>query len=130
LCDSSSEVVSQINWLTQMEVVPSNTSLDTEGIYANEVEPQPEDVTNGDASAPGSLGGPYWDLVASGPGLSPPRDAGPGDMILAPGSSDIVDPGAAEKGLPGYPGALSPPTNRRQVEGSAELACSQVAITG
>jgi hypothetical protein len=47
----------------------------------------------------------------SGPGSSPPRDAATGDAMLAPESSNIVDPGAAKLGLLGYPGALSPPAN-------------------
>jgi hypothetical protein len=68
-------------------------------------------VTDGDASALGCLGSPYRDLVVGGLGSSPPREAALADMILATRSLDIADSGATELGLPGYPGASSPPTN-------------------
>jgi hypothetical protein len=69
----------------------------TDGSRANEAEPRPEDVPVRDASALGPL---------RSPGSSPPRDAAPSDSMLAPESSDIVDLGANELGLSGYPRAL------------------------
>jgi hypothetical protein len=43
----------------QVEVVAADVLSGTEGICANDAEPRPEDATSGDASAPGSLRGPY-----------------------------------------------------------------------
>jgi hypothetical protein len=40
-----------------------------------------------------------------------------------------MDSGVAEMGLPGYPGAPSPPVSWRQVEGSAEQSRLRVATT-
>jgi hypothetical protein len=65
-----------------------------EVLAADEVEPQSEDGIRGDALAPVFLGGAYWDLVVSSVVLNLPWFAAPGDAILAPGSSNIVDPGA------------------------------------
>jgi hypothetical protein len=110
-------------------VVAAEASSSFKGIHGNEAEPQPQDVTDGDASALGCLGGPYEDLVVRGPGSSPPGEATLGDAILATRSLDIADPRAIELGLPGYPGASSPPANWMQVEGSVELPCSRVAAT-
>jgi hypothetical protein len=67
--------------------------------------------------------------VARGPGSSSPNGATLGDTIFAPRSSDVVDPGATELELLGYPGKPSQPANSRQVVSSAELAYSWVAAT-
>jgi hypothetical protein len=45
----------------------------------------------------------------SSPGSSPSRGADSGDVILAPGSSNVVDLVITEMGLPGYPDTPSPP---------------------
>jgi hypothetical protein len=60
----------------------------------NKLEPQPEDAHDGDALAPGS---------PMSPDFHPPGGAALGDAISAPGSSDIVDLGSNELGLPCYP---------------------------
>jgi hypothetical protein len=41
------------------------------------------------------------------PGPSLPESTTLGDAVPAPGSLDVVDPGAAELGLPSYPDAPS-----------------------
>jgi hypothetical protein len=73
-----------------------------DGIHVNEVEPRPEDASSGDASASGSSRGPGSRLLG---------DVTPGDVIAASGPSDIVDSGAIELGLPGYPRGPPPPTS-------------------
>jgi hypothetical protein len=47
-----------------------------------------------------------------------------------PGSFDIVDPGAHELGLSGYPRVPPLPSSWRQVVGGAEFTCSQVVTMG
>jgi hypothetical protein len=55
------------------------------------------------------------------------RDPALGRTVQALRSMSAINPGAAELGLPGYPGALAPPINWRHVEGSVEQVCSRVA---
>jgi hypothetical protein len=62
-----------------------------------------------------------------GPSLSPSQEAALGDVMSVPGSSDIMDLGTGELGLPGYPRVPLRPTSWRQVAGCAELMCSWVA---
>jgi hypothetical protein len=69
----------------------------------DEAMPQPGDVPTGKAPA---LGPP------TGPGICPPEDATLGTMVIAPGSSDIVDFRANELGLLGYPRVLPRPPAR------------------
>jgi hypothetical protein len=68
--------------------------------------PQPGDAPTGKAPA---LGPP------TGPGICPPEDAALGTMVIAPGSSDIVDFRANELGLLGYPRV--PPVHQLEVGG-------------
>jgi hypothetical protein len=66
-----------------------------EVLAADEVEPQSEDGIRGDALAPVFLGGGgILGLGGEQRCLEPALVATPGDAILAPGSSNIVDPGA------------------------------------
>jgi hypothetical protein len=69
------------------------------------------------------------DLVACShcPGM--PRDTALSAVVLAPGSLGAVYLGAAELVSSCYPGALPPSVSWRQVEGSAEQACSRVVAT-
>jgi hypothetical protein len=74
-------------------------------------------------------GGGHLDLEVCSPGSSMPGGIALGDAVPAPGSLSAMDPRAVELGSPGYSDTLSPPISWRQVEGSAELACSRVAAT-
>jgi hypothetical protein len=60
----------------------------------NEVEPRPRDAPNGAALIPGSL---------RGPDFSPPCENASNDVGSSLGSVDIVDLGAGELGMSGYP---------------------------
>jgi hypothetical protein len=92
-----------------------------DGICMNEVEPRPKDASGGDASTPRS---------SRDPGSCLPEDTAPGDVIPVLGSSNIVESGAIELGLPCYPRALPPPARWRSVEEGMELTCSQVVAVG
>jgi hypothetical protein len=50
--------------------------------------------------------------------------------MLHLGSSNIVDLGGNELGLPGHPRASLLPASWRQVEGGVELMCSHVVVVG
>jgi hypothetical protein len=58
----------------QVVVVAGDALSGSKGIYINEAEPQSEDASIDDASAPGSLRGPCRDNVVSSPGLTLPSD--------------------------------------------------------
>jgi hypothetical protein len=62
--------------------------------HVNEVEPRPRDATNRAALIPGSL---------RGPNFSPPCENASNDVGSSLGSFDIVDLGAGEPGMSGYP---------------------------
>jgi hypothetical protein len=86
----------------------------------NKAVPQPEDSSGSKDLAPGP---------PRGPGFCPLEDANMGVVVSVPRSSDIVDFGPNVLGLPGYPRAPPMSVDWRQVEGGAELTCSQVAAT-
>jgi hypothetical protein len=69
------------------------------------------------------------DLAACSPCPSMPRDTALSTVVLAPRSLGVVYLGAAELVSSCYPGATPPPVSWRQVEGSAEQACSRVVAT-
>jgi hypothetical protein len=73
--------------------------------------------------------GACLDLDVCSPSPSLPRGIIPGDAVPSLGSLGAMDSGVAEMGLPGYPGAPSPPVSWRQVEGSAEQSRLRVATT-
>jgi hypothetical protein len=106
---------------THVEVAVVDALSCADGICMNEAEPRPEDASGGNASVPRSSRDPSSCL---------PEDAAPGDVIPVLRSSDIVESGAIELGLPSYPRALPPPASWRSVEGGAELTCSQVVAVG
>jgi hypothetical protein len=93
---------------TQVEVAIVGMFPGAEGIRTTEVEPRSKDASGGDASAP---------MSPRGLGTCLPGDATLGDMILAPESSNIVDPGAIKLGVPSYPCTPPPSANWLQVEG-------------
>jgi hypothetical protein len=86
----------------QVEAAAANVLPCANGIRVTEAEPRPEDALGGDALAPES---------SRGPGSLRLGGAAPGDVILAPESSDIVGSGTNELGLPGYPRAPPPPAS-------------------
>jgi hypothetical protein len=80
----------------QVEATTTGTLPCTDCSHANEAKPWPEDVPSGGASTPGPLRGlSSW----------PPRDVALGNSMPVLGSSDVVDLGASELVLPGYPRA-------------------------
>jgi hypothetical protein len=100
--------------------------------------PSVDDVPSGVSSVevdgvgprPGDdVGGSLWGLVMCGDRMGIPRSAAPGDVSLAPGSSDAVGLGVFGLLLSGSPGHAPPPIDWRRVEGDAELMCSQVVDT-
>jgi hypothetical protein len=91
-----------------------------EGSCVNEDMPRPGDASGGEAPTP---------MLPRGPGSCPPEDAALGVVVLALGSSDVVDFGANELGLSGYPRVPPLSFSWRHAEGGAELACSRVAAT-
>jgi hypothetical protein len=81
----------------------------------NEVEPRPEDVHDGVALILGCL---------RGPGFNPPQGGTLNDVMSILVSFDIVDLGAGELGLQGYPRVQLLPASWSQVAKSEKLTCS------
>jgi hypothetical protein len=79
-----------------VEAAGANMTPRINGGHANEAEPRPEDASGGVALI---LDSPW------GPDFSLPQETASEDVMSIPGSFDIVDLGASEMGMPGYPRA-------------------------
>jgi hypothetical protein len=94
----------------QVEAAAVDALVGTRVVRVVEAEPRSEDASGGDDSAPCHREA----LASTYPGMSPLRPL------------DIVDPGAIEQGLPGFPDVPPSLSNWRQVEEGVDLACLQV----
>jgi hypothetical protein len=103
-----------------VQVADANAVPLVDDDHVNEGEPQPKDAPGGAASIPGSSRDP----------TSANQGGTLDDGTSVPRSFDIVDLGASELGLSGYPRVPPLPASYRKVAGGAELAYLSFATMG
>jgi hypothetical protein len=110
-----------VNAPALVEVVGASPVPRGDDVRMNEAEPHPEDALGEGASIPRPL---------RGPGSRSLRRTTTDDATSITGSFNIVDSGASELGLPGYPRALALPDSWMQVAGGVELTCLPIVAMG